>query len=214
MKMSKGLFISLEGIDGSGKTTLIQHLNRVLEGYPLVNIREPGGTAISEKIREILLNVDNHQITPRTEAFLYAAARSQVVEQLIRPSLEQGKIVLADRYLDSTIAYQGYGRGVDLEFLHTLNYLCTAGTLPDATILLDLEPALGEARRHGKADRLEKEGREFQARVRQGYLQLARQEAERFHVIDASRAFDDVAHDAVEYLQKILVSRGWKPDAG
>ena len=111
--MSKGLFISLEGIDGSGKTTLIQHLNRVLEGYPLVNIREPGGTAISEKIREILLNVDNHQITPRTEAFLYAAARSQVVEQLIRPSLEQGKIVLADRYLDSTIAYQGYGRGVD-----------------------------------------------------------------------------------------------------
>ena len=211
--MRKGLFISLEGIDGSGKTTLIQHLNEVLREYPIVNIREPGGTAISEKIRKILLNVENHQITPRTEAFLYAGARSQVVDQLIRPSLTQGKIVLADRYLDSTIAYQGYGRGVDLEFLHTLNYLCTDGILPDATVLLDLDPELAESRRQGKADRLEKEGREFQARVRQGYLQLARQEPERFHIIDAGRAFADVASDAIENLQKILISRGWKPGA-
>ncbi|HCF70374.1 MAG TPA: dTMP kinase [Syntrophomonas sp.] len=212
--MGEGLLISLEGIDGSGKTTLIQYLQEVWQEYPLIKIREPGGTVISEKIRELLLNVENRHITPRTEALLYAAARSQVVDQLIRPSLEQGKIVLADRYLDSTIAYQGYGRGLDLQFLYTLNRLCTDGLLPDATILLDLEPGIGELRRNGEAaDRLEKEGREFQARVRQGYLELARQEPERIHIIDAGRAFADVAADALNCLQQLLMSRGWKPVA-
>lgn len=208
--MGEGLFISLEGIDGSGKTSLIKYLQKRFHTYPLITIREPGGTAISEKIREILLNVDNDLITVRTEAILYAAARSQVVEQLIGPSLQQGKLVLADRYLDSTIAYQGYGRGLDLQFLHTLNQLCTGGLRPHATILLDIEPQLGEKRRqHEKADRLEKEGGEFQARVREGYLQLAHDEPERFHVVNGGRAFVEVAEDAVTRLMPLLLKRGW-----
>lgn len=208
--MGKGLFVSLEGIDGSGKTTLIQHLQDRLKAYPLIRIREPGGTAISEKIREILLNVDNDHITTHTEAILYAAARSQVVEQLIRPSLQQGKIVLADRYLDSTIAYQGFGRGLELQFLQTLNHLCTGGLVPHATILLDIDPELGEKRRQNeKADRLEKEGREFQARVRQGYLQLAQEDPERFFVVDAGRTLTEVVDDAVGCLMPLLLERGW-----
>ncbi|MGI6434016.1 MAG: dTMP kinase [Syntrophomonadaceae bacterium] len=208
--MRRGLLITLEGIDGSGKTTLIRHLQQVWQDYPLIMIREPGGTLISEKIRDLLLNVENNHITPRTEAFLYAAARSQVVEQLIRPSLQAGKLVLADRYLDSTIAYQGYGRGLDLQFLHTLNQLCTGGLLPDATLLLDIDPHLGQLRRQQEtADRLEKEGSDFQTRVREGYLQLAQIAPERIHIINAAQAFVDVADEAVIYLQQVLQSRGW-----
>lgn len=208
--MRRGLLITLEGIDGSGKTTLIRHLQQVWKDYPIITVREPGGTLISEKIRAMLLDVENRHITPRTEAFLYAAARSQVVEQLIRPSLQAGKLVLADRYLDSTIAYQGYGRGLDLQFLHTLNQLCTGGLLPDATLLLDIDPHQGQLRRQQEAaDRLEKEGRDFQTRVREGYLQLARREPERIRIINAARAFGDVAHEAVMYLRQVLQSRGW-----
>lgn len=208
--MRQGLLITLEGIDGSGKTTLIKHLQQTWQDYPLIMLREPGGTLISEKIRGLLLDVENDRITPQTEAFLYAAARSQVVETLIRPSLQAGKLVLADRYLDSTIAYQGYGRGLDLEFLHTLNRLCTGGLIPHATLLLDIDPQLGRLRRgKGAADRLEKEGYGFQVRVRQGYLQLARMEPERIHIINAARAFRDVADEAVVYLQKVLQNRGW-----
>lgn len=208
--MGEGLFISLEGIDGSGKTSLIKYLQERFLSYPLITIREPGGTAVSEKIREILLNVDNDLITARTEAILYAAARSQVVEQLVGPSLQQGKLVVADRYLDSTIAYQGYGRGLDLQFLHTLNQLCTGGLRPHATILLDIEPQLGEKRRkHEKADRLEQEGLEFQARVREGYLQLAQDEPGRFHVVNGGREFVEVAEDVVGRLMPLLLNRGW-----
>ncbi len=208
--MRKGLFISLEGIDGSGKTTLIQYLQDQLAAYPLLSIREPGGTAISERIRELLLNVDNIQIYARTEAILYAAARCQVVDQLIRPALDEGKLVLADRYLDSTMAYQGYGRGLDLQFLSTLNQLCTRGLLPDATFLLDIAPEVCESRRQNEqADRLEKEGREFQARVREGYLQLARKEPQRFYVIDADRAIKDVAIDVWGHVQLLLSRRRW-----
>lgn len=210
--MSEGLFISLEGIDGSGKTTLIQYLQDKLATYPLLRIREPGGTAISEKIRELLLNIDNYLITARTEAILYAAARSQVVEQLIKPALDEGKLVLADRYVDSTMAYQGYGRGLDLQFLFTLNQLCTSGLLPDATILLDITPQVGEKRRkHEEADRLEKEGREFQARVREGYLRLAIKEPKRFYVINANREFRHVAEDAWGQIMSLLIKRGWLP---
>ncbi len=208
--MRRGLFISLEGIDGSGKTTLIRHLCEVWPEYPLLMIREPGGTVISEKIRDLLLNSENTPITPRTEALLYAAARSQLVEQLLRPALEAGKLILADRYLDSTIAYQGYGRGLDLQFLGTLNSLCTGGLLPDITLLLDIDPQLGQLRqKQRQPDRLEMEGYDFQTRVREGYLQIARAEPERIHIIDAARPFVDVAEDARHYLQKVLQKRGW-----
>ncbi|MGI5921707.1 MAG: dTMP kinase [Syntrophomonadaceae bacterium] len=185
---SRGIFISLEGIDGSGKTTLsLALLNYIKnQGLEVVNIREPGGTAISEQIRDLLLDVRNEGILPRTEALLYAAARSQVVEEVIRPALAQGKIVLADRFLDSTVAYQGFGRGLDVEFLTRLNELCTGGLFPDLTLLLDVDPAQGQQRRYKDIpDRLEKEGIEFQRRVREGYLYLARHDPGRIKIINA-----------------------------
>ncbi|MCX5780307.1 MAG: dTMP kinase, partial [Firmicutes bacterium] len=131
---TRGVFISLEGIDGCGKTTLKEMLlARLGEKYPVIGIREPGGTVISEKIRDMLLDVRNDGIIGKTEALLYAAARSQLVEEVIRPALTQGKIIIADRYLDSTIAYQGYGRGLELAFLEDLNRICTGGLKPDLT---------------------------------------------------------------------------------
>lgn len=201
---NKGLFISLEGIDGSGKTTvqagLLQHFSK----YPSLAIREPGGTLISEKIREILLDEKNLEITARTEAFLYAAARSQLVEEIIRPALAQGKVVIADRYLDSTIAYQGYGRGLDLEFLTTLNRLCCGNLSPDLTLLLDIDPAASQGRKKKDVpDRLEKEGIVFQRRVREGYLKIAREEPERIKLLDAGQEFKLVLQEAIGYLEAI-----------
>ena len=206
---NKGLFISLEGIDGCGKTSVKEGLLQYFSNFPVLSIREPGGTLISEKIREILLDEKNQEITARTEAFLYAAARSQLVEELIRPALLQGKIVLADRYLDSTIAYQGYGRGLDLGFLTTLNQLCTSGLKPHLTLLLDIDPAEGQRRKKKDIpDRLEKEGIEFQSRVREGYLKIARQESERIKLLDAGKDFKEVLQEAIEYIEDIWPAGG------
>ncbi|HBK54616.1 MAG TPA: dTMP kinase [Syntrophomonas wolfei] len=207
---NKGLFISLEGIDGCGKTSVKQGLLQYFSEFPVLSIREPGGTLISEKIREILLNEENREITARTEAFLYAAARSQLVEELILPALLRGKIVLADRYLDSTIAYQGYGRGLDLGFLTTLNQLGTSGLKPRLTLLLDIDPA--EAQRRKKKDipdRLEKEGIEFQSRVREGYLKIAREEPERIKLLDAGKDFKEVLQEAIKYIEDIWPAKSW-----
>jgi len=202
--MTRGIFISLEGIDGSGKTTLKENLLTLLAGkHQVVGIREPGGTVISEKIRDMLLDVGNDGIIGKTEALLYAAARSQVVEEIIRPALAQGTIIIADRYMDSTIAYQGYGRGLDIEFLQDLNRLCTGGLKPDLTLLLDIDPDEGQSRRKRDVpDRLEKEGLDFQARIRAGYLQLWEQEPLRIKKLDASRTIDEMTQAAM----KIIIS--------
>lgn len=204
--MSKnGAFISLEGIDGSGKTTLRELLVSALNSDNIISIREPGGTYISEKIRAVLLDTRNMGMAARTEALLYAAARSQVVEEIIRPALTQGKLILADRYLDSTIAYQGYGRGLDLDFLTQLNNLCTGGLKPDLTLVLDVDPMEGQRRRsQEKPDRLEQEGISFQQRVREGYLVIASREPERVKVIDASRDQNDVLTEAMKYLKELV----------
>ncbi len=170
-------------------------------------IREPGGNIISEKIRGLLLDAANQGITSRTEALLYAAARSQVVEEIINPALTAGKIVLADRYMDSTIAYQGYGRGLDINFLQELNQLCTGGLKPDLTLLLDLSSKEAELRRKQEIpDRLEKEGLAFQEKVRQGYLLLAEQEKERIKVLDARREIENVLQQATHWLDELLTS--------
>lgn len=204
-----GVFISIEGIDGSGKSSIKEGILSFLESYQPVSVREPGGTVISEKIRELLLDFKNSSITPRTEAFLYASSRSQLVDEVIRPALRAGKIVVADRYTDSTLAYQGYGRGLDLEFLEMLNRLCTGGLRPDLTLLLDVEPEIGLKRRQGKEfDRLEKEGILFQKKVRAGYLELARKEPERIKVIDAARPFEEVLHEALEKVSLFLQGSG------
>lgn len=204
-----GVFISIEGIDGSGKTSIKEGILSFLKAYDPVSVREPGGTVISEKIREILLDFKNSSITPRTEAFLYASSRSQLVDEVIRPALNEGKIVVADRYTDSTLAYQGYGRGLDLGFLEMLNKLCTGGLKPDLTLLLDVDPEVGVKRRQGREiDRLEKEGIMFQKRVREGYLELARKEPERIKVIDAGRSLEEVLNEALEKVGLFLKGSG------
>lgn len=204
--MGKGIFISFEGIDGCGKSSLIESLLSYLNKYKIVSLREPGGTNISEKIREMLLDVKNEAMVSRTEAFLYAAARSQVVEEVICPALAEGAIVLADRYLDSTLAYQGYGRGLDIQFLKELNRLCTGGLIPDLTLLLDLNPEASRKRKKKDIpDRLEKEGISFQNKVRAGYLDLARHSPGRIKVLDAGQEFDIVRAEAIKYIDALLM---------
>ncbi len=202
----RGAFISLEGIDGSGKTTLKESLLALMaKNYQVIGIREPGGTVISEKIRDMLLDVRNDGIIGKTEALLYAAARSQLVEEIIRPALIQGQIIIADRYMDSTIAYQGYGRGLDIEFLDELNRLCTAGLKPDLTLLLDIDPEAGQSRRNQDIpDRLEREGLEFQARIRVGYLKLWEKDPQRIKVLDASQTAEQLVREAMSMIEAAL----------
>ena len=208
--MLKGIFISLEGVDGSGKTSLKKELLCRLDAFHPLGLREPGGTPISEKIRNLLLDTANEDMQARTEAFLYAAARCQLVETVIRPALQEGKMIIADRYIDSTLAYQGYGRGLPLDFLQQLNQLSTGGLKPDLTLLLDVDPAEG-ARRRAKdtPDRLEKAGLLFQERVRQGYLQIAREEPQRIRILDAHKPPGTAVGDALREIQQLLTKKGW-----
>jgi dTMP kinase len=203
---NEGLLISLDGIDGCGKSSLIAYLNTKLDPKRLVNIREPGGTVLSEYIRDILLdNESNYNMTAETEALLYAAARSQVVSQVIKPALLQGKVVLADRFIDSTIAYQGYGRGLDLAYLEAMNNFCTGGLKPHLTILLDLEPEQSYSSRKTQApDRIEREGIDFQKRVRRGYLELAAAEPHRITIINAAQEFNIVSGLALAQVQRVI----------
>ncbi|WP_003540795.1 dTMP kinase [Desulfotomaculum nigrificans] len=184
-----GIFIVFEGVDGSGKTTQLSLLNKYLCANHIATYatREPGGTPLGEKIRELLLNPDFIDMQSRTEALLYAAARAQLVAQEIRPRLQQGTVVLCDRYIDSSLAYQGYGRGMDIDFLIKINQLGTGGLNPQLVILLDLPPEEGliRSRKVGPADRLENEALDFHRRVRAGYLELARKNPDRYLVLDA-----------------------------
>jgi dTMP kinase len=201
----QGILVSFEGIDGAGKSSLVEGICLRLKRPDVLSLREPGGTPVSEMIRELLLDSRNQGILSKTEALLYAAARNQVVEEIIAPALNEGKIVLIDRYIDSTIAYQGYGRGLDISFLEIVNQICTGGLKPDLTLLLDLDPLEGHKRKKKDIpDRLEKEGISFQYRVRDGYLEIARKEAKRVKVLDAVQDRDSLVSKAMEYIQTIL----------
>jgi dTMP kinase len=203
---NSGVFISLEGIDGCGKTTLKNLLlDQLGDKYPVIGIREPGGTIISEKIRDMLLDIQNDGIMVKTEALLYAAARSQLLEELILPALAQGKIVIADRFSDSTIAYQGYGRGLNLDFLDKLNQLSTGGLKPDLTLLLDIDPRQAWLRRkHDIPDRLEREGLNFQRRIREGYIKLWKKEPMRIKCMDATLSPQELVSKAMQLIEGIL----------
>ncbi|MEQ8235922.1 MAG: dTMP kinase [Syntrophomonadaceae bacterium] len=203
---TRGVFISLEGIDGSGKSTLARSLvDALAQKHQVLGLREPGGTAISEKIREMLLDVRNDGIIGKAEAMLYAAARCQLVEEVIRPGIERGAIIIADRYLDSTVAYQGYGRGLDLGFLEDLNRLCTGGLKPDLTLLLDLDPQAALLRRSDEIpDRLEQEGLAFQTRIREGYLELWGEEPERIKRLDATHSPALLLQEALSLVKVLL----------
>jgi len=200
------LFITLEGPDGSGKTTQARLLARWLEeeGYPVVLVREPGGTIIGERIREVLHDPAHTGMSQWTEVFLYCAARAQLVAEIIRPALAAGQTVLCDRYADSTLAYQGYGRGLDLDALRLVLYLATGGLTPDLTFCLDISPEEGLARRRAGGEewnRLDQETVDFHRRVRTGYLELAGLEPQRWIVVDAARPVDAVQADLRALLQ-------------
>ncbi|MDR3576739.1 MAG: dTMP kinase [Anaerolineaceae bacterium] len=191
------MFITLEGPDGSGKTSQIGPLVEFLrqKGYQVLTTREPGGTEISNQVRAILMDLKNKGMNPRTEILLFCAARAQLVEEVIRPHLSQGEIVLCDRYADSTLAYQGYGHGVDLDFLRRLLDFTTGGLWPDLTLLLDIDPEQGLRRRRvGDAEwnRLDDYALSFHRRVQAGYHELVRRDPQRWRVIDASQSSDKV----------------------
>lgn len=192
----RGRFITFEGIEGSGKssqlTLLTEHLRSNHRAVTLT--REPGGTPIGDQVRKILLDPGNKALDPSAELLLYAASRAQHLQEVIRPALESGAIVLCDRFSDATIAYQGYGRGLDLTMIHVLDRLVTAGMRPDLTIVLDVEAAVGLARAHARNNlqgleaeaRFENEALTFHERVRQGYLALAREAPDRMKIVDAA----------------------------
>ena len=193
-----GYFISFEGIDFSGKSVQCRRLREALEaaGQSVVAIREPGGTAISESVRRILLDANHTAMTARAEVLLYAAARAQIVDEIIRPALAKNQIVLADRFMDSTVAYQGHGRQLDLEFVRRIIAFAVNGTVPSLTFFLDVSIAAADERRRSSgrvADRLEGEAAAFHQRVRDGYLAMAREAPERFVIIDGALTEDRVA---------------------
>jgi dTMP kinase len=205
------MFITLEGPDGSGKTSHIQPLADWLvgQGYHVHTAREPGGTLISEQIRNIIHDLKNTEMHPHTETLLYQAARAQIVEQVFRPKLAEGWIVLCDRYADSTMAYQGYGHQQDLEEVRALVRYATGGLIPDMTLLLDVDAETGLKRssmrlsKGGEWNRLDAYQLDFHRRVRAGYLEMAKQEPDRFVRVDASQAWEKVQAG----LQQVILKR-------
>jgi dTMP kinase len=209
-----GFFITFEGPEGSGKSTQIHGLAAALaeQGHTIWTTREPGGTRAGEMIRPILLGPQTGALSPWSEALLFTAARAQLVEDVIRPRLDRGELVLCDRYSDSTLAYQGYGRGIDLETLRRLQSEATGGLSPDLTLLLDLPVETGLARipRNAK-DRLDRETIAFHQRVYAGYREMAAREPHRWRQVDASRDPDEVASGILELALEALRTAGIHP---
>ena len=202
--VNRGIFITFEGVDGAGKTTQVQRLAAAL-GPDVVRTREPGGTPVSERIRDIFLTSDD--ITVVTELLLIAAARAQHVDELIRPALAANQIVICDRFIDATVAYQGYRGGINLDLIHQLNRVATGGLTPDITFILDLPPEIGlQRQQHGEAhqDRLDKEPLELHRKVREGYLSAAEADPHRVKLIDATQPPDAVHNAILTEYQKYL----------
>jgi len=201
------LFITLEGPEGSGKTSHIPHLVEYLreKGHAVFPTREPGGTSIGEQIREVIHDMKNVAMHPRTETLLYQAARAQIVEQVIKPRLADGEIVMSDRYYDSTIAYQGYGHQQDLEQVRALVKYATGGLVPDLTILLDLDIEVGLKRKKNADEwnRMDAYTVEFHQRVRKGYHEMVKAESNRWVVVNAEQKWESVQ----EELRKMILKR-------
>jgi dTMP kinase len=194
-----GLFVTIEGIDRSGKTTQARRLAEALGAEALL-VREPGGTPAGERIRDLLKD-PAITLSPRTEALLFAAARAELVATVIRPALEQGRVVVSDRYLDSSLAYQGHARGLGEDEVRRLNDWATEGLVPDLTVLLRIDPAAAAARA-GTTDRFEDEGAGLQRAVAEAYVRLAAAAPERWHAVDAARDEDAVHADVVALVER------------
>lgn len=200
------MFITIEGPEGSGKTTAVTYAVNELEkrGYQIVRTREPGGTPISEQIRKVILDKNNTSMDKKTEALLYAAARRQHLVEKIWPALKEGKIVICDRYLDSSLAYQGGARGLGVDNILQINSFATEGTFPGLTLLFDVEPEIGLARISANKDRevnrLDLEKIEFHKKVRNTFLELAKRYPERYIIIDASKEREEVAEATLEAI--------------
>ena len=203
--MEQGLFITFEGADGCGKTTQLELAEKFLkeQGYNVVTTREPGSLEIGKKIRDILLHYDGI-VADRCEMFLFLADRAQHVETFIKPNICAGKIVLCDRHVDSTIAYQGYGRGQDVDLLKQLNDIAVNGLTPDLTILFDISTEVAQTRLGEEKDRMESAGTTFHKQVRQGYLALQKEDPERIKLINANNSIETVFEDTKKVIMKLI----------
>jgi dTMP kinase len=204
------LFITFEGPEGSGKTTQVRLLVEYLQarGYPVLYTREPGGTEISEQIRQVILSTRNKAMQSEAEVLLFSAARAQIVAELIRPALAAGKIVICDRYADSTMAYQGYGLGLDLDALRAITRFATGGLVPERTFYVDVPVEVGLARRQrGETNRLDQKEVAYHTRVRNGYLALIQAEPHRFIVIDGSQTIEQVQQEIRTLMLQELRAR-------
>ncbi|PKM84212.1 MAG: dTMP kinase [Firmicutes bacterium HGW-Firmicutes-11] len=211
--MSRGAFITFEGPDGSGKSTQIRQLESYLteKGVDVFLTREPGGTEIGEKIRHLILDPANHEMDHLTEALLYAASRAQHVAQAIRPALEQGRTVICDRFMDSSIVYQGFGRRLGTQ-VRIVNEIAVAGLVPDLTFLLLVDPIEGKRRiSDGFLDRLEREGMEYYQAVYDGYLQLAKECPSRIVVIDGASTIEEIQNKIRQCTDRFLLDRERRP---
>ncbi len=203
--MQKGLFITFEGADGSGKTTQLNNIKSFLEqkGFDVVVTREPGALEIGQKIRNILLHHDGI-VADRCEMFLFLADRAQHVETFIKPAINEGKVVLCDRHTDSTIAYQGYGRGQDINLLKELNEIAVNNIKPDLTLVFDVSTEIAQERVGSEKDRMESAGLEFHRKVRNGYLELQKQESDRIKLVNANNSIEEVFEDTKKIVDKLL----------
>ena len=207
----KGLFITLEGGDGAGKSTQIRNIERFFrrKGLVVVHTREPGGTPISEKLRNILLDNENSEMDPVTEMMIYAASRAQNVREKILPAIERGDIVICDRFVDSSVAYQAYGRQLG-DMVEEVNRHATGGLVPDITFWMDIDPEAGKARaaKAGDLDRLELEKMDFHYRVYEGYRRIAEKDPDRVKRIDAADTVDNIRNHIYECLEELCRSKG------
>lgn len=203
--MNKGIFITFEGADGCGKTTQLNLLKDYLlkNGYDVLVTREPGAKGLGEKLRDILLNY-NGEVSDRCESFLFLADRAQHIDTIIKPALNKGKIILCDRHTDSTVAYQGYGRGLDLEQIYKLNNIATDSLKPDLTFVFDVDINTSMKRVGREKDRMESSGEIFFNNVRQGYLEIAKNEPDRVKVVDATKSVDEVFETVVSVFKTYM----------
>ena len=208
--MEKGIFITIEGPEGAGKTTIIEMLLEKLEseGYPIIKTREPGGIEIAEQIRSVILNKQNTSMDGRTEALLYAAARRQHLVEKVLPAIEQGFIVLCDRFIDSSLAYQGFARGIGMDDVYSINEFATENRMPDATLYFDIDPEIGIKRinehKGREVNRLDLENLEFHRKVREGYHILTKRYSNRIIEIDASQPLQKVFEEAVSNVRALI----------